>query len=291
MANILIIGCGDIGTRCARLLLPKHRIFALARSAATAYRLRAEGIVPIPGDLDQMASLQRLAGIADGVLHFAPPSPAGSHDLRTRKLLSVLGKQAILPRRLVYISTSGVYGDCGGAVIDETRTPHPQSARGVRRLDAETQVRNWGRRLGIATPIVRVPGIYALDRLPLDRLRQGTPVLCAEDDVFTNHIHADDLAMIAVHALRFGQAGRAYHASDDSALKMGDYFDRVASAFGLPYPPRISRAEAETSLPASRLSFMQESRRMSNTRIKHELRVRLHYPDVDTTLNAKHPAD
>lgn len=291
MANILIIGCGDIGTRCARLLLPKHRIFALARNAAAANRLHAEGIMPIPGDLDQAASLQRLAGVADWVLHFAPPSPAGRHDLRTRNLLSVLGKRAILPRRLVYISTSGVYGDCGGAVIDETRTPHPDTARGVRRLDAETQVRRWGCRHGIATPIVRAPGIYALDRLPLERLRQGTPVLHAEDDVFTNHIHADDLALIAVHALRHGRAGRVYHASDDSVLKMGDYFDRVASAFGLPYPPRISRSVAETSLPASRLSFMQESRRMTNVRIKHELRVCLNFPDVDTTLNAKHPAD
>jgi nucleoside-diphosphate-sugar epimerase len=291
MANILIIGCGDIGTRCARLLLPKHRIFALARSVATADRLRTAGIIPIPGDLDQSASLQRLAGIADAVLHFAPPSPTGRYDLRTRKLLSALGKRAILPRRLVYISTSGVYGDCGGAVIDETRTPQPQSARGMRRLDAETQVRSWGRRLGIATPIIRVPGIYALNRLPLERLRQSTPVLCAADDVYTNHIHADDLALIAVQALRYGLAGRIYHASDDSTLKMGDYFDRVASAFDLPLPPRISRAEAEASLPATRLSFMRESRRMSNLRIKRELQVRLQYPDVDATLNAKPPAD
>jgi nucleoside-diphosphate-sugar epimerase len=290
MANILIIGCGDIGTRCARLLLPRHHVFALVRSVATAERLRAAGITPILGDLDQTASLARLGGLANQVLHFAPPSAVGCHDLRTRNLLSALGKRAILPRRLVYISTSGVYGDCGGAQIDETRTPNPQSARGIRRLDAEIQVRLWGQRLGIITPIVRVPGIYALDRLPLTRLRQGMQVLRVEDDVYTNHIHADDLARIAVHALRYGKASRIYHASDDSALKMGDYFDRVASAFDLPFPPRISRAEAEACMPAARLSFMQESRRMSNMRIKRELRVRLQYPDVDATLNAKHPA-
>ena len=271
MANILIIGCGDVGLRCARLLAPRHRLYALARTPQSAQRLREAGITPIPGDLDDHASLARLAGVADWVLHFAPPPAHGAHDMRTRKLLSILGKGRILPRRLVYISTSGVYGDCAGALIDETRPPHPQNARARRRLDAEQQVRCWGRCNGVATSILRVPGIYAAERLPIVRLQQGTPALCIEDDVFTNHIHADDLALIAVYALLRARAGRIYHASDDSQLCMGDYFARVAAAFGLPAPPRITRTEAEATLPAPLLSFMRESRRMTNR--AHQVRT------------------
>lgn len=290
MANILIIGCGDVGLRCARLLAPRHRLYALARTPQSAQRLREAGITPIPGDLDDHASLTRLAGVADWVLHFAPPPAHGAHDLRTRKLLSILGKSRILPRRLVYISTSGVYGDCAGALIDETRPPRPQNARAQRRLDAEQQVRRWGRRNGVATSILRVPGIYAAERLPIERLQQGTPALRAEDDVFTNHIHADDLAQIAVYALFRARAGRIYHASDDSQLCMGDYFARVAAAFGLPAPSRITRAEAEATLPVPLLSFMRESRRMTNRRIKSELRVRLAYIDIGAFLKTQRPA-
>ena len=290
MANILILGCGDIGLRCARLLLPAHRVYALARSETSAQRLRAAGVVPVSGDLDHAASLARLAGLADWVLYLAPPSATGQHDLRMRKLLCALGKRGILPRRLVYISTSGVYGDCGGACLDETRTPQPQSERGVRRLDAERQLRLWARRNGICAPIVRAPGIYAAERLPITRLQQATPVLRAEDDVYTNHIHADDLARVAIQALFLGRAGRVYHACDDSQLMMGDYFDRVAAALQLPPPPRISRSEAERSLPASRLSFMCESRRMLNMRIKQELRMRLLYPDISVGLKTVRPA-
>lgn len=290
MANILIIGCGDVGLRCARLLAPRHQLYALARTPLSAQRLREAGITPIPGDLDDHASLARLAGVADWVLHFAPPPAHGAHDMRTRKLLSILGKSRILPRRLVYISTSGVYGDCAGALIDETRPPRPQNARARRRLDAEQQVRRWGRRNGGAVSILRVPGIYAAERLPIERLQRGAPALRAEDDVFTNHIHADDLARIAVYALFHARAGRVYHASDDSQMRMGDYFARVAAAFGLPAPPRITRAEAEATLPAPLLSFMRESRRLLNQRIKSELGVRLLYADVDALLKTQRSA-
>lgn len=288
MANILIIGCGDVGLRTARLFTQGHRFYALARTALSAQRMREVGIIPIPGDLDDHASLARLAGVAEWVLHFAPPPAQGLHDTRTRKLLAILGKGRILPRRLVYISTSGVYGDCAGEWIEETRTPRPQNARARRRLDAEKQVRQWGRRNGVFTSILRVPGIYADGRLPLERLKRGTPVLCAQDDVYTNHIHADDLARIAVCALFRAHGGRVYHASDDSQLYMGEYFSRMAVAFGLPMPPRISRMVAEATLSAPLLSFMRESRRMRNHRIKRELDVRLQFGNVDAFLATLH---
>lgn len=284
MANILIIGCGDVGLRTARRLASNHRLYALARSPQSAQRLRAAGITPIPGDLDDRGSLARLTGIADWVAHFAPPTVHGEYDMRTRRLLSILGKARILPRRLVYISTSGVYGDCAGKAIDETRTPAPQNPRALRRVDAEQQVRRWGRRNGVAISILRAPGIYALERLPFERLQCRIPALCDEEDVYTNHIHADDLAQITVYALFRGSSGRIYHASDDCPMHMGEYFDRVATAFGLPVPPRITRAEAEATLPATRLSFMRESRQLLNYRIKIELRVCLLYADVDAFL-------
>ena len=284
MKRLLIIGCGDVAMRAIPLLTRRYRVFALVRNPAYREKLRALGVLPIVGDLDDRASLARIAGLADAVLHFAPPANSGAGDARTRNLLSALSRGA-LPTQLVYIGTSGVYGDCGGAVVSEARTLHPQTARAQRRLDAERQIRNWAKRNHVKACILRVPGIYAADRLPLARLQQGLPCIIDSEDSYTNHIHAGDLARIAVAALRYGKACRVYHASDDSQLKMGGYFDAVADAFGLSRPPRVSRAEAQRVLPETLLSFMNESRRLNNRRMKRELRVRLHYPTVADMLD------
>lgn len=230
--------------------------------------------------------MKRIAGLADLVLHFAPPPDRGLSDSRTRKLLAALSKGKSLPQRIVYISTSGVYGDCRGEPIDETRSARPGTARAVRRVDAERQLRRFGRRHGVIVSILRAPGIYAADRLPIERLQKGTPALRAEDDVFTNHIHADDLALLSCAALRYGRANRAYNASDDSQMKMGEYFDLVAERFGLPRAPRLSRSAAEVLMSPVQLSFMSESRRLINRRIKTELRVKLRYPRVEDGIEA-----
>ena len=203
-----------------------------------------------------------------------------------RRLLAALRSGKSLPQRLVYISTSGVYGDCAGERVPETRRLRPQTARARRRVDAEQQLRHFGRTTGTCLSILRAPGIYAADRLPLERLQRGTPVLAAEEDVFTNHIHADDLAMLAVAALRRGLPNRVYNASDASHLKMGEYFDLVAHRFGLPRPPRISREEANKTLSPVQLSFMSESRRLDNRRIGRELGVRLRYAQVVEGVDA-----
>jgi nucleoside-diphosphate-sugar epimerase len=192
--------------------------------------------------------------------------------------------QGKLPKRLVYISTSGVYGDCDGAWVSETHPLKATSPRSQRRVDAEMQIREWARRNRVNASILRVPGIYAADRLPLSRVQQGTPGIIASEDSYTNHIHADDLACISVAALQRGKACRVYHASDDSHLKMGEYFDNLADAFGLPRVPRISRAEAQRVLPEMLLSFMNESRRLTNQRMKRELKVKLCYPTVADLL-------
>ena len=283
MRSILIIGCGDVALRVIPLLKQGYQVFALVRNPAYCAGLRALGVVPILGDLDDRASLARISGLADAVLHFAPPPNAGTQDTRTRNLLSTLS-QGKTPKRMVYISTSGVYGDCAGEWVSETHSLNAGTARAQRRMDAERQVRAWAKRNRVHASILRVPGIYAADRLPLSRLQQGTPGIIASEDSYTNHIHADDLARISVAALQRGRMCRVYHANDDSQLKMGEYFDSVADAFGLPHVPRISRDEARRVLSETLLSFMNESRRLSNRRMKRELKVKLRYPTVADLL-------
>lgn len=286
MQKILIVGSGDIARRVLSHLARRYRVYAVLRDSSRAGEWRAAGAKPVIADLDERHSLQRLSGLADLVLHLAPPPNQGRNDTRTRNLLAALGKSKSLPRRLVYVSTTGVYGDCGGAEIDETRRLNPRSPRAARRVDAECRLRDWGRRNGVAVAILRAPGIYAGDRLPVERLNKALPALSQADDVFTNHIHADDLAAACIAALDRGRANRVYNAVDDTDLRMADYFDRVADALGLPCPPRISRGEAEKILSPLQMSFMRESRRIGNRRLKKELKLRLAYPTVDAGIAA-----
>ena len=294
--RILIIGFGDVGERVAKRLVGRYSVTALVRNAESARRAHSLGVHTLRGDLSLPDSLRKLAGNADVVFHFAPPPGEGARDTHTRHLLAALARQPMgksprsgmlsqrLPRRLLYISTTGVYGNCHGEWIDETRVVKPATARARRRVDAERALRCWGRRHGVTVSILRAPGIYAADRLPVDRLRKGIAALSADDDVFTNHIHAEDLARAAIAAMHRGKPGRVYNAVDDSALSMADYFDRVADAFGLPRPPRISRAEAVARLSPALMSFMSESRRIRNQRMKRELRFNLLFPTVDDFL-------
>jgi len=283
--RLLIIGCGDIARRALPWLVRRYRVYAAIRSGVRRNELRALGVTPLMADLDRPQTLKRLAGIADLVLHLAPPQASGQADRRTQSLLAALSGGKILPRRLVYISTSGVYGDCGGAWVSEERPAYPQTARAQRRADAEARLRRFGRRC-VVVSILRAPGIYAGDRLPLERIERALPLLREDEDIYTNHIHADDLAAITCAALTHGRPGRTYNASDDSALKMGEYFDLLADRCGLPRAPRLPRTEIVGQLPPSVLSFMGESRRLRNQRIKSELGVRLIYPDIAAALGA-----
>ncbi len=280
--RLLILGCGDVGMRLLPLLRRQFRIFAVTSSPARCAQLRAAGAVPLVANLDDRHSIARLAGLAQHVVHLVPPQSDGALDRRSRNLCAILPERA----HLVYVSTSGVYGDCGGALIDETRKLAPHNARARRRVDAEQVLRAWARRKQGRLAILRVPGIYASERLPLKRLEQGTPALRVEDDVYTNHIHADDLARIIVCALLRALPGRVYHAVDDSQMHMAEYFDAVADAFALARPPRLARADLALAVSPMLLSFMSESRRMQNRRIKHELGVRLRYPLVGPALAA-----
>jgi nucleoside-diphosphate-sugar epimerase len=282
---LLLVGCGDIALRAAPLLRVHYRLLGLCRRPENFDRLRLCGITPVFGDLDNPKSLDKLAGVAHAVLHLAPPLNHGKRDIRTTNLLVALTKRStmkriILPQRFIYISTSGVYGNCNGALIDETYPINPRTERSLRRADAEIQTRNWGLRNHVRVSILRVPGIYAADRLPLVRLREGAPMLLPDEDCYTNCIHADDLVRIIFAALRHAKPGRIYHACDDSRLKMGEYFDLIADRIGIPRPPRVARATANEHISVGMLSYTEESRQLMNMRIKNELHVNLRYPTV-----------
>ena len=289
--RVLLIGCGDVALRTALLLRGRVRLLGLIRRAADGPKLRAHGIVPLAGDLDDHATLRRLRTAPFAVLHFAPPPSEGRDDPRTQKLVAALTRARIIPQRFVYISTSGVYGDCAGAHVTESHARRAQTPRARRRVAAEDRLRAWAGDHGVRLAILRAPGIYAETRLPLDRIKQGTPVLAADDDVYTNHIHADDLARATVAAMFHGRPNRAYNVTDDAQLKMGGWFDAVADAFHLPRPPRVTWEEAEQRVAPMLLSFMSESRRLGNDRLKRELRVRLRYPTPDALLSGIAPRD
>ncbi len=279
----LIIGCGDVGMRLLPHLVDRFRVFAVTSQSADSERfvqLRAAGAVPVFANLDQVDTIKRLAGLANIIVHLAPPRTEGEIDLRTQQLAAILPEMA----HLVYVSTTGVYGDCGGVQFDETRPCKPNNTRAKRRVSAENILRAWAKRRGALLSILRVPGIYAADRLPIERLRKGTPALIASDDVYSNHIHAEDLAYLIKLAIFRARPNRVYHAVDDSDLKMADYFDQVADHFQLPRPPRLPRAELEKQVSPMLLSFMSESRRLMNRRIKTELGARLRFPTVKRAL-------
>jgi nucleoside-diphosphate-sugar epimerase len=286
MLTILLIGFGDVAKRLAVLLQAQpsaFRCIGLTRRAEEAPVLRALGVTPWLGDLDNYRSLRRLPCQVDIIVHLAPPSNDCNHDPRLARLAAVVRRQAQPPVG-VYISTTGVYGDRQGAWVDECTPVNPESARAKRRVAAEAIARQLG------WLILRVPGIYAADRLPIERLQKGLPALLPAEDGYSNHIHADDLARAILAAIRqrLSQrfAGRVVNVVDDGEQKMGDYFDAVAVAAGLPKPPRLSRTEVQATVSPMQYSFMRESRRIRNQRLHHELKLRLRYPTAQDFLDA-----
>ncbi|MCB6183851.1 sugar nucleotide-binding protein [Leeia sp. TBRC 13508] len=297
---LLLVGAGDIAKRILPWLLTRFRVHVVVRREAQANSWQTAGALPIRVDLDLLPTQRRAIPRYAYILHFAPPNDTtGELDRRTQQLLawimhqpkqrnqaSICNKNNILPQRLVYISTSGVYGDCQGNWVEESQMVNPQTLRAKRRLSAEKQLRAWGGVAARSVSILRVPGIYALDRLPLARLENQLPSLLESEDSYTNHIHADDLARIAAFALFRGKNRRIYHAVDDSDLKMGDYFEAVATYAQLPKPERVTREEASKRLSPVMMSYLNESRRLRNQRLKQELRVKLKFPTVASALNA-----
>ena len=288
-SSLLIIGCGDVGLRVVHALGGRLRVFALTSSPARCDALRAAGVRPVVGNLDDPVSLGRLAGLADAVMYLAPPPATGRTDPRLRALLAALSRRK-RPARVVYASTTGVYGDCRGERVTETRPLNATTDRARRRVDAEAHLRAWGRATGARVSVLRIPGIYANDReggRPQERVMRGTPVLAAEDDGYTNHIHADDLARACIAALWRGRPQRVVQVCDDSDMKTGDYYDLVADLSGLPRPARVARAQAGEHFSPAQWSFLNESRRLSNARMKRELRLVLQCPTIREGFSAR----
>lgn len=281
--RILIVGCGDIGLRVAKQLCRNYRVFALTSQQSRFSELRGLGITPILGDLDKPETLWRLSGLAETVIHLAPPQNIGHRDSRTRNLTRILAQGPASVSRLIYVSTTGVYGDHKGGRVSEITPVNPQSERAKRRVDAERVLRLWGPANGVAVTILRVPGIYAANRLPVDRLQTRTPALIPDEDAYSNHIQSDDLARLVCAAVYHGKPQRIINTCDGSETKMGDYFDEVADAFGLERPARMPAAELQKIVSPMLWSFMRESRRVTNTRLP-ELKTPLRYPSVAVFL-------
>ena len=279
MNAVLILGCGDVGRRLARVA--GAPVTGLVRSADSAAGLRALGIQALQADLD--GALPALPSAGAELYYFAPPPPEGDRDPRMARVLAALERDG-RPARIVYISTSAVYGDCGGAWIDETAPLRPDTARGRRRLDAERQLLAWSERTGVPVVVLRVPGIYGPGRLPLERLRKGLPLLREDQCPYTNRIHADDLAAVCLAAMARGRPGAVYNVSDGHPSNMVDYFNRIADRAGLPRPPTLDREEAERQLTPGMLGYMRESKRLKNDRMLRELGIELQYPDLDAGL-------
>ncbi len=287
---MLIIGCGDVGRRVARVFLSTGReVTGVVRSKTRALSLHAQGIQARVADLDQ-DPLPYLSARGDGLFHFSPPPERGVQDPRMIRLLRSLDETDELPTRMVYISTTGVYGDCGGDRVDETRPPHPGADRARRRLHAEQSLRDWCEGHGVECVILRVAGIYGPDRLPLQRIRQGLPLVRTEDAPYTNRIHEDDLAQVCAAAMQKPVAGETFNVSDGKPGNMAEYFDAIARHADLPLPPKIPLREAAERLSPGMLSYMRESRRLDNRKMLRLLDIELRYPTLEQGLINCFPA-
>ncbi len=278
--QILIIGCGDVGKRVEAAWQARGaRVAALVRDADRAEQLAELDITPVMGDLDDIWSLRRLSLQSSLWYYFAPPPRTGDNDTRMRCLLTALQPRA-MPSRCVLISTTGVYGDRGGAWIDETAEPRPGSARARRRLDAEQILRAWGLSRGVAVVVLRVGGIYGPGRWPLARLQAREPLVREDECPYTNRIHIDDLVASCVAAGERGGAGQIYNVCDGQPGTMTQYFNALADATGLPRPPVVTLASARKILSPGMLSYLADSRRIGNRKLREQLGVTLRYPDL-----------
>lgn len=288
MPKLLIVGYGDIGHRVARLALSAgFSVAAASRSIELKESEQESGIGLYTANLDRLGTLGELPTRQSMLLYLAPPPPHGSTDPRIQNFCNSILKTE-LPTKVVYISTSGIYGDCDGDLVDEARVPRPENDRSKRRLDAETTFRTWGKQHGVPIVTLRVAGIYGPDRLPIEQLKKGVPVLRKEQSPYSNRIHADDLAQVCLAAVQKGTDGAIYNICDGEESTMTDYFLTVAEIFELPAPPLISLAEAQTRLSPEMLSYLLESRRLDNSRMRDRLGVELIYPELESGLRAIH---
>lgn len=286
MADYTIIGCGDIGERvAAELQRQGYRVQATARHDQRAAELEKRGIIPIVADFDQRDALPLIPVHEQRLFYFMPPQGGGTIDARMMNFCRQLQPDHC-PRRVVYISTSGVYGDCGGALVTEETPVNPQTSRAKRRVSAENQLREQADRLGFELIILRVTGIYGPGRLPLRQLHQGHQVVRPEEAPPTNRIHSLDLVRVCLAAMERGETGDIFNVCDGQPSSMSAYFIEVARLYGLPEPEQLSWDEAQQVINPLTLSFLKESRRMDNSHLLEKLQLTLQFPDLVSGLAA-----
>jgi nucleoside-diphosphate-sugar epimerase len=283
--SCFLAGCGYTGLRLAHRLRPRWRVTALARSAGSAESLAAEGIAPVRADLDQALPSALLASSVDGaaLAWLVPPPETGTSDPRLERFLAAIGTAR--PAMLLYVSTTGVYGDTGGATVTEETVVAPGNDRARRRVAAEAFARAWCAAAGVRCVVLRVPGIYGPGRLPLDRLRRGEPVLRPEDAGPGNRIHVDDLVSACVAAIERPVHG-VFNVTDGNPASTTEFLQRTAALAGLPQPPLVALADAPGRISAGMLAFLRESRRVDNGRMRAELGVEPRYQRLDDGIVA-----
>jgi nucleoside-diphosphate-sugar epimerase len=281
---VLIVGCGYIGRALgARYLAEGRSVTGVVRSVDSVLLLRKIGIHPVAADFDEAVAGVNLSS-ESLIFYMAPPPDTGTTDPRMTRFLQAL--ETYRPPRIVYLSTTGVYGDCEGAWVDEESPVNPRTDRARRRVDAEQQLMAWRERRRGQVVILRVAGIYGPGRLPLAPLRKGLPVIAQDQAPWSNRIHADDLVAVCHAAMAKGRDGEVYNVSDGNPGTMTEYFNRVADLKKLDRPPVIGRDQAREELPARMLSYLQESRRIDVGKMLRELELELRYPTIDQGLPA-----
>ncbi len=290
------MGCGYIGKKLARLLFEQEIMpGCIVHSKGSADDCLAMGLSPLAFDLDkadrglsEIALREAVLNVFEDavVAYFVPPQPQGDSDQRMQNFVSMLDGLTVAPEKILLISTTGVYGDCHGEWIDEQRATMAQVDRARRRLSAESRLQKYCDLNKTALIIFRVPGIYAVDKLPLKRILSGQPIVNADDSGFTNRIHADDLSAFCAEALMCDVTPGIYNCCDGAPSTMNDYFMKVADAAGLVRPAEISLLQAQQQLSKGMLSYLAESKRISNEKLLMHFKTKLKYPDLSTGLQS-----
>jgi nucleoside-diphosphate-sugar epimerase len=279
-SHISIVGCGYVGKRLALRLMEHYDVTATVRSQERVAELQREGISAVTLDLDRLRTSARVPEKLEqaAIFYLAPPPRKGESDLRLDRFFQIA---TVPPHAFIYLSTTGVYGDTKGACVDESVPVRPMTDRAHRRVSAEEMTRVWCTERHVRRVVLRVPGIYGPGRLPIDRLRQGEPTVRDAEAGVTNRIHVDDLVTACVTALTNTEARGVYNVTDGNSYTSTQFLDRVATLANLPPAPRVSMDEAQLTFSPERLSFLNESRQVSNERMLRNLGVQLKYADVD----------
>ena len=279
----IILGCGQVGRQlCAQLSNTNNDFYCVVKTQSSIDWLKSLNYQAIAFDLDTKQDLPaniRLAG--NDIYYFVPPSSSDLTDHRIDYFLSLCKTK--LPRRIVYISTSGVYGDCGGEWVNENYPVSPTTDRAKRRAYAEQSLINFCLESGCEYNILRVGGIYGPERLPIERLKSIT-VICPEEAPFSNRIHVSDLAAVCLAAMQSEIHGEIFNVADGHPTSMTDYFYQLADMANIPRPPCVPLALAGEKLSPGMLSFIKESRRLSIEKMNSLLNVTLNFPSLQAGL-------